>query len=856
MAPSSAFISSYCGFLLHFTFNQNDNKNVQITLQCFQLYHGVQWNCYGQSYSLSWENSSCHSQIINTANNVLDYLTHTQKCYLALLQQNDHASATCYLIQVELVDQPRLVPIRRWFIPQFLWDKNIQIAILNGPSIYLIDSSTITILKHDLNHENGSHQIHQLNNPFLGQRQLSTPVVDHASHTDLQLPRYCCFLQSFNLNTKHPIDAIGKVEMSSNPSYSSSAKQKCYKLQSINLNIETTTPTVLDSDSIIPDIYCNILTCFTLVSDLHQLQVLTKSYTANRMNTSDTNYIIFACTSQCQLVEFLHAKLVRLYKIPFGNAIDVACVMIEGNNYIWIKSADDHICIINHQTQQIIENRSNVRHVLIDDFAGLGHDQILFLFEDYPGVKNFNEHFALLDLNDFISRKSEESVNQEHAESKSVKYPGQIMAIKALDARIQNLAAQLHELRCKLKQKQDFAAKTLQLVSQIGNGLPPSPVVDSTDLFTLIDGSEELGSNDNKTSKINLGKVIISIKHWTVTDDRLIIAFEIDNKSESYLSSIAIVLVSNDNESRTTITLPVPNIRQTEETLIPSDAKRQKISAEADNSTEDDTINSIKPGTKVQIVTVTELPNFILTDYCDIDILCALKQDFTEETVRNFLVCYGGTIRLTPDDFMKHNSTSPQLEICSCLKLSEANINKVAVELLVHLNHINNNDIVENMIGKLKLSHDLQETLTTSDHKKQSTLLPMSKTLVGSSGLRFTIFTSDGKTFNIKIFARDFRLLALILRLVVSFLPNDSFIRPKILESASFKKVIEAASDAIANYLNPSFNVHQQALKASNDKPNTNIHLKIIDDDSQLVKCTDKILLACIFTELIKLFRD
>lgn len=339
MAQSSTLISNCCGYLLHFTIAQN-NSHIQIILQCFHLHHGIKWDQYGHSYCLEWENTNPNSMIAHTANNAIDCLTNTQHCYLVLVQQNDNESATCYLVRIHLIQQPILVPIRNWSISKFQCHQNIQIAILNGPKVCIINSTSIIVISHH-HGQNNIQSIYQIPNPFLDlcPQQLSilhdhsalttsrddlptTRIWQHASCTSIKFTPYDCFVQS--VNSQSPFYAVGLIKTDHRQS-----NYKHCKLQSIALTPIENNSVANPNHTIIPDIYCNILTCFTLINDHHQIQAITKLYNDKDISCNDAESIVLACTKQSQLIEIYQMKLARLCKIPFNNAVDIVCIMVS-----------------------------------------------------------------------------------------------------------------------------------------------------------------------------------------------------------------------------------------------------------------------------------------------------------------------------------------------------------------------------------------------------------------------------------------------------------------------------------------------------------------------------------------------
>ena len=109
--------------------------------------------------------------------------------------------------------------------------------------------------------------------------------------------------------------------------------------------------------------------------------------------------------------------------------------------------------------------------------------------------------------------------------------------------------------------------------------------------------------------------------------------------------------------------------------------KKQRLSQEF-NKIEDITTGCIKPGGKSRIIITTELPNLILTNYCEFDILCAWKKRSINALQRNSKISYGGTLRMTTDDFISRSSFNHQpFEMYSCIIAPESKIKDPVIEV-------------------------------------------------------------------------------------------------------------------------------------------------------------------------------
>lgn len=103
---------------------------------------------------------------------------------------------------------------------------------------------------------------------------------------------------------------------------------------------------------------------------------------------------------------------------------------------------------------------------------------------------------------------------------------------------------------------------------------------------------------------------------------------------------------------------------------------------------------------------------------------------------------------------------------------------------------------------------------------------------------------------------RNFRSLALTLRVVLSALPDNTTIEPKVLEIASLIKIIEAATSNMGNQINPSFCSQQYEFILPTDLNVNTTHLPAIDEKEFLAKYTDKTLRVYILLEIIRLFSN
>ncbi|XP_026522721.1 Fanconi anemia group B protein isoform X1 [Notechis scutatus] len=267
---------------------------------------------------------------------------------------------------------------------------------------------------------------------------------------------------------------------------------------------------VLSNASFLPHAYGSVVRCVYVC----KIEVKSKFKTS-----------LIAVTCKGQLIFFQDGWPKHLLQLPYENPFSVQIAAVDGDRQLVIVTfASGDVCAIWKHNLQVASCWKNVNSVLVDDFAGIGTEQILvFLKSD-----SISETLKAFQITDFGNINYESNINYENDLSSAEEIQeNHLLTIKALEARLQagfaSVRAIQQHLRLKEKVLMQSCHALLNLVQGCKQGIPR---INKENLVSLWDETEE-GFHNGVLTPTEDEEQIVKKVWYRVVDDQLIVGVEV-----------------------------------------------------------------------------------------------------------------------------------------------------------------------------------------------------------------------------------------------------------------------------------------------------------------------------------------
>uniref|UniRef100_UPI00398E7F6C Fanconi anemia group B protein n=1 Tax=Pristiophorus japonicus TaxID=55135 RepID=UPI00398E7F6C len=182
---------------------------------------------------------------------------------------------------------------------------------------------------------------------------------------------------------------------------------------------------------------------------------------------------IVASTSKKQLVLFENCVPKNVCQLPFEEACEIKMATTGRENcHFLVSSGAGSVCAVSKESWQVAAVWQDVWSVQLDDFLGIGTEQILLLSMATSTVQGGLEGFVLTDLGEFSY-----TVNSGHAEEKGVQtndtaHVNYYHTVRALEARLQSGLASFEELQHLLRAKERVLLQSAKALTNLIEGKP------------------------------------------------------------------------------------------------------------------------------------------------------------------------------------------------------------------------------------------------------------------------------------------------------------------------------------------------------------------------------------------------
>ncbi|XP_053312923.1 Fanconi anemia group B protein [Spea bombifrons] len=421
--------------------------------------------------------------------------------------------------------------------------------------------------------------------------------------------------------------------------------------------------TTISGTHFVPNAYSRVIRCLHVCS----LQLAEGNYETSVVAASDK-----------QLILFRNGVPEEVCQLPFENPckLQVACAS-RGDLLFVVLFASGDACAIWKDSLKVSATWQHVRDILVDDFLGVGFDQILTLFMDDPSAL---QEFTLTDCSE-INYPADASSNKELAEEEF--HENRFRTVQALEARLQAGLLSLEELQYDLQVKDRvFKSSCEALINMVQGKEGTMQPEEKEGLVSLWDDD---GGNCPYSAPVDtcfssaIPDCFVEKVWQRIIDDVLVVGVKLNNSVSMLLCDVGLSLILDEelaplspvttcqtNVLKLALSSSLVSAYQ-EEPL----AKKQRLSCYIRDSVSGDCLRipcspSYQSDLEHTITAVTELsPLLALNNTSCVLLLHARRKNQPDSLLRSKkLIVPCGKISLSLEDVLKGNHTVNLFEHC------------------------------------------------------------------------------------------------------------------------------------------------------------------------------------------------
>ncbi|XP_072300658.1 Fanconi anemia group B protein [Eucyclogobius newberryi] len=291
-----------------------------------------------------------------------------------------------------------------------------------------------------------------------------------------------------------------------------------------------------DGNLVLPHPYISITRC---------LLVLSAVKTGDVLKTSSV-----VVTSKQQLVYVENGVVKDVCQLPFTQPEDIQQANTGRNGSLFVISFNDsHVCAVWKDTFTVASEWSEVTSMLVDDFLGIGTDQILLFFKDTDATSQTLEDFLLTDL----CGVSYSSVPADELMKTSCVQPeNYFFTIQALESQLQSGFTVLQELQKEDKAKERVIQQSLQSLTNNTRQKPFLTPPEQESLVALWDCDETKDEieDDKMEDVLTVSSNPQVDKLWhRVTGDRLVVGVILTTERSVPVSGLSLFILTETGQS-------------------------------------------------------------------------------------------------------------------------------------------------------------------------------------------------------------------------------------------------------------------------------------------------------------------
>ncbi|XP_044522897.1 Fanconi anemia group B protein [Gracilinanus agilis] len=289
--------------------------------------------------------------------------------------------------------------------------------------------------------------------------------------------------------------------------------------------------TILSGTHFLPHAYGSVVTCIHVCS--------------TKVVNSVLRISLLALTQKNQLICFQDGVPKNLCQLPFQHPRALQVMASGGGDLLYIVSCrSGDVCAIGKKSFQVASKWQKVHSVLVDDFLGIGTEQLLLVFKDTFNT-NCLTSFKITDLgnvnysNDAFDPMENDLFEDNLQENYS-------LTVQALERRLQIGLASIQELQKHLLLKERVLSKSCKALIGFVQGKEYVPPYKEEDvLVSLCDDKKYFPhSLDEKLSDTSHDSKHIIEKMWyRVLDDHLVVGVQIKYSFTLFLNDVTLSLI-------------------------------------------------------------------------------------------------------------------------------------------------------------------------------------------------------------------------------------------------------------------------------------------------------------------------
>ncbi|XP_053162950.1 Fanconi anemia group B protein [Hemicordylus capensis] len=284
---------------------------------------------------------------------------------------------------------------------------------------------------------------------------------------------------------------------------------------------------ILTNANFLPHAYSSIVSC---------MHICRAEAVSGKFRTS-----VVAVTCKSQLIFFQDGLPKEVHQLSGQTPCALQIAAVEGSSQlVAVSFTSGDACAIWKHSLQVASCWRNVKSILVDDFAGIGTEQILVLLK----TGSFSESLNAFHLTDFGKINHVSSISDENdTHSAEELQDNYFLTIKALETRLQAGFASVRELQQHLQLKMKVLVESckalIDLVQDQEHSLPSAA---KEGLVSLWDETEKPFDNDTPMPSKDQERLVEEV-WYRMMDDNLVVGVKLVDSFLLLLSDVTLSLV-------------------------------------------------------------------------------------------------------------------------------------------------------------------------------------------------------------------------------------------------------------------------------------------------------------------------
>ncbi|XP_059824001.1 Fanconi anemia group B protein [Hypanus sabinus] len=256
---------------------------------------------------------------------------------------------------------------------------------------------------------------------------------------------------------------------------------------------------------------------------------------------------IIAITCKNQLIIFENCIPKNICQLPFEDACEIKMATTGRENHlILLSSRSGNVCAVSKESWQVVAVWEDIWSIQLDDFLGIGTEQILLFARGCSTIEDCLKDFILTDLGEYSYRDNSELAEDKTMQINNTAHVNRHHTVQALEARLQSGLTSLKELKHLLRSKERVLLQSSKaLINLIEGKHSPLPSAEEEGLVSLWhDEGTDLQISTEKISSTDQTLTNPVQKIWQrVVDDCWIVGAQISESATLIFDSMSLSLV-------------------------------------------------------------------------------------------------------------------------------------------------------------------------------------------------------------------------------------------------------------------------------------------------------------------------